>query len=148
MMFTHRSWLLAYADPTDQSNPSIQIVVNSSGIVLVAAALALVPICIAWKRRHRQSETIVPIGIVWGLATASVCIYVYITQSNWAKERMLRIMSGYYDPQDNSSAPALPWVMWFVLAAIYVALILWSMRSLPGGPSDLAGEDSRSGDQR
>jgi hypothetical protein len=140
MMFTHPSWLLGYADPTDQSNPSIQIVVISAGIALVAVILALLPICIAWKRRHRQSETIVPIGILWGLATAAVCIYAYITQANWAKERMARIMSGYYDPQDNSAAPALPWGFWLLLMAAYTILIVWSMANVPGTQLETAGD--------
>jgi hypothetical protein len=133
--------LLAYADPTDQSNPSIQIVVISAGIALGAVILALLPISIAWKRRHRQSETVVPIGILWGLATAAVCIYAYITQASSAKERMARIMSGYYDPQDNSGAPALPWGIWLLLAAVYIVLIVWSLTSGQAAHSGSTYED-------
>jgi hypothetical protein len=119
--------LLGYADVADQSNRAIVIIVVCSGILVLSAGLAFVPMAIAWSRRHHQAETIVPIALLWGLATAAVSIYAYITQTNWSKERMLRIESGYFDPQDNSGAPALPWVLWLVLAIVFLMLVAWSL---------------------
>jgi len=133
------SSLLAYADAADQSNPAMAIIAVSSGIVVLSAGLAMVPIGIAWKRRHHQADTIVPLTMLWGLATAAVSIYAYITQTNWAKERLLRIESGYYDPQDNSGAPALPWMLWLILGFAFVLLILWALRGTREPPSAGAG---------
>ena len=102
----------------------------------------VVPIAIAWRRRHPQAETIVPLGILWGLATAAVSIYAYITQTNWSKERLLRIESGYFDPQDNSGAPALPWLFWIILLIAFAAMIAWALRGTRAEPSaDERGEN-------
>jgi len=127
---------LANAEQPDTSDASIAISVVSAGIIFLAAAAAFVPVAIARRRRNRQSETIVPLSIVWALATVAVSIYAYISQTRWTREYTLRIESGYFDPQDKSGAPALPWLLWGVLAALYVVLIAWAAMARDGRAID------------
>jgi predicted permease len=126
----------ANADQPDTSDASIALIVVSAGIILLAAAAAFIPVAIARRRRHRQSETIVPLSIVWALATVAVSIYAYISQTRWTREYTLRIESGYFDPQDKSGAPALPWLLWGVLAAIYLLLIALAALARESGEVD------------
>jgi hypothetical protein len=121
------SFILAYADAPDESNSTIWIVVVSTGLVLLCAGLAMVPACVAWARRHRRAEAIVPLALVWGLGAAISAIATFISQYHWSKDRMTLIESGYYDPQDASGAPAMPWMIWIALAVMYALLIVWAM---------------------
>ena len=50
----------------------------------------------------------------------------YITQSNWSRERLLRIESGYYDPLDNGAARRCPWTIWLLLLIVFVLLVGWA----------------------
>jgi H+/Cl- antiporter ClcA len=143
------SLILAYADAPDESNSTIWIVMISTGLVALCAGLAMAPTCIAWARRHRQSETIVPLALLWGLGAAISAITTFISQYHWSRDRMVLVESGYYDPQDASAAPALPWMIWIALAIIYVLLILWAMgtaRSPAGsGPAAIARKQEHRG---
>lgn len=120
---------LAYAEAADQSQSNLTIVVGAAAIVIVVCGLAFVPVLIAWSRRHRHSDTILAFAILWGLLSAASAVSTSMTQFNWSKERMIRIESGYDDPQDTSDAPTLPWAAWAGLACAYIGLLGWAFRS-------------------
>jgi glucan phosphoethanolaminetransferase (alkaline phosphatase superfamily) len=128
-------FLLAYADANDTTNASIAVLVISSAIFVLAVAAAMFPICIAWKRRIAQSDVVIPLCILWALAGAAVSIYAYVSQTRWTTEYMLNIATGYFDPRDTSDRPSLPWVLWYVLAILYVLLIVWASRARPRPPA-------------
>ncbi len=137
--------LLAYADATDQSATNMKVVLICAGILLGVGAAAFVPVGIAWSRRHRQGEAITGLSIVWGLIAAGSLAYATTQQINWGQERMKRINSGYYDPNDNSDAPKPPWPLWGGLALAYGGLVAWGLSQKaptaefpPEGPSQPA----------
>jgi hypothetical protein len=131
------SFIIAYADAPDDPNSAILIVLVSAGLLLLSAGLAFIPVCVAWSRRHRHSDVIVPLAVLWALIAAISFIATFVSQYHWSKNRMVLIESGYYDPLDVSGAPALPWVLWICLAVAYGALILWSlMRGPRPAPTD------------
>jgi hypothetical protein len=117
---------LAYAESADTSNSSMVIVLSGLCVLAVAAIAAIVPICICWKRHHRQTEPITALLILWGLVATISAIYFINSQMKWSREQMLRIESGYFDPTDQTDAPAIPWVTWGGLATVYAALVCWS----------------------
>lgn len=117
---------LAYAESADTSNSSLVIVLSGLCVLAVAAIFAVVPICICWKRHHRQTEPITALIILWGLVAAISVICFINSQMKWSREQMLRIESGYFDPNDRSDAPAVPWGTWGGLATAYTALVGWS----------------------
>jgi multidrug efflux pump subunit AcrB len=119
--------LLAYADSTDQSATNIKLVLICAGILLVVVAVAFVPVAITWSRRHPKTEAITGLAVVWGLITAGSLAYSTTQQINWGQERLKRIYSGYYDPNDNSDTPKLPWLLWGGLAVGYVGLVAWGL---------------------
>jgi hypothetical protein len=67
------------------------------------------------------------LSVVWGLVAAGSLAYATTQQINWGQERTKRIMSGYYDPNDNSDAPKLPWPLWGGLAFGYGGLVAWGL---------------------
>jgi glucan phosphoethanolaminetransferase (alkaline phosphatase superfamily) len=129
---------LANADANDTTNASIAVLVISSGIFVLAIGAAMFPICIVWKRRIRQADVVVPLCILWALLAAAVSIYAYVSQTRWTTEYTLRIASGYFDPRDTSDRPSLPWLLWYILAMLYVLLVMWVARTRhrqPDSPS-------------
>jgi hypothetical protein len=128
---------LGYADSNDTTNASIAVLVISSGIIVLAIAAAMLPICIAWRRRIRQSDAVVPLCILWALSIAAVSIYAYVSKTRWNAEYTLRIESGYFDPRDTSDAPSPPWVLWYVSAVIYILLIVWAARAKQRGEEEM-----------
>src|ERR1700722_3177775 len=121
------SFAIAYADAPDDPNSAVLIVLVSAGLLVLSAGMAFVPVCLAWARRHRHSDVIVPLAILWALIAVISFIFTFVSQYHWSKNRMVLIESGYYDPQDVSGAPSFPWVLWIGLGVVYVGLILWSL---------------------
>ena len=119
--------LLAYADASDQTASTMKIVLICAGILVVVAAVAFVPVAITWSRRHRQGEAITGLSVLWGLIATGSLWYSTTQQINWGQERTKRILSGYYDPNDNSDAPKLPWILWGGLALGYGGLVAWGL---------------------
>jgi len=123
---------LAYADSSDQTATNMKIVLICAGILLVVCAVAFVPVAITWSRRHRQTETITGLTVVWGLVAAGSLMYTTTQQINWGQERLKRIYSGYYDPSDSDKdAPKMPWLLWGGLAFGYIGLVAWGMSQKP-----------------
>jgi hypothetical protein len=119
------SFLLAKAEGPDPSDSSLMLVLICAGLVLGSAVLSLLPVFIARGRGHRQLETVTAVAVLWGLLTAGTLIHTTIVQMQWSKEQLLRIQSGYMDPQDTTDAPK-PWRTWTALATIYCVLIIWA----------------------
>ncbi|MDB5357030.1 MAG: hypothetical protein JWN24_3483 [Phycisphaerales bacterium] len=138
------SFLLARAEGPDLSDSSLVLVLTCAGLVLGSAVLSLLPVFIARGRGHRQLETITAVAVLWGLLTAGTLVHASIVQMQWSKEQLLRIQSGYLDPQDTSDAPAKPWRTWTALAAAYCALIAWAFAarsSANSGPPQIPPRD-------
>jgi flagellar basal body-associated protein FliL len=120
-------FLLATAEAADTSNSGILIVLLSVGVTILAAGFALVPMLLARAGRHPQAEVIAAVAILWALLAAGSVVTTSMAQMKWDKERLMRIESGYYDPQDNTDAPAKPWGAWAGLGAGYAVLLVWSV---------------------
>jgi len=67
-------------------------------------------------------------AILWGMVMAGSALWMVNAQFKWAHERGILLQSGYYDPQNNSGAPAWPWWLWGVLAVAYGVLVGLSLR--------------------
>ena len=117
----------AYADPVDNSGSGTVLVLWAVGAITAAAGLAFVPVGLAWARRHRGADAVVALAVLWGLVTAVSVVYATMNQMQWSKEKLLRINSGYYDPNDNAGAPTPPWTLWACLGGVYVGLVAWSV---------------------
>lgn len=127
---------LAYAEATDLSGSDWPLILYSALALIVAFVLALVPMIIARRRNHRQTELVLAGALVWALVAAGSVIYALFTNAKWAKENLLLIKSGYYDPATAGAGPGWPWPLWVGLAVIYVALmvlVLWPRRSINDG---------------
>lgn len=120
--------LLASAQATDLYGPQGVDVLIGFAAAAGAALLAILPVALASSRRHRQSHSILAATVVWALVTAGSVGYVVISRLHWSREWMLRVNTGYYDPQDLSGQPTWPWVFWTGLALVYGLLCLWSSR--------------------
>ena len=119
--------MLAYARNVDSTESNLSIVLLCAGLVIAAAACALVPILMSRSRRHVQSDAVLGLAILWALVAAGVSANACIQQMKWSDERTLRIESGYYDPKDQSDAPRLPWEIWSAIALAYAGLVLWPL---------------------
>ena len=87
----------------------------------------MIPAMLCWARHHRQTETILAMTVLWALVLAGTVIYSISSQMKWTREQMLRLESGYYDPQDQADAPKKPVTVWAVLGVGYAGLIGWSL---------------------
>ena len=119
--------LLAYADSGDPTLNNLQTVVGAVFIVLATLVLATAVIFISRSRRHRQSESIMVAAFFWACITAGSLIYAGQAQLKWSKEYLVRVESGYYDPNNTADAPKLPWTLWGGLGAAYVGMIWWAV---------------------
>ena len=117
----------AYAEAADGSASALTLVSVCVVIVVVVGGLSLVPLGLAWSRRHRKTELITAFVVLWGLCTSLSVGSSTIEQLKWSKEQMVRIQSGYYDPADVSDAPTWPWPVWAVLVSLYAVLVLWPL---------------------
>jgi hypothetical protein len=120
-------WCLAYAQGGDNSDLNLRIVLVSIGVIAGIAVLGLIPVCIAWSRRHRRGDLILAAAVVWGVLTGAVVLRWAVTEIQWSREWLMCIKSGYYDPNDQSDAPQRPWQRWTGLGLGYGGLIIWSL---------------------
>ena len=121
---------LANAEPSDP-NSSLQTVLICALIILLCGVVAFVPVLISWSRRHRHSEKIALIALVWGLAAVWSITSTTLAQMKYQYEHQMAFMSGYYDPRNTSDQPPLPFAIWGVLGFVYVALMLWVILATP-----------------
>ncbi len=119
------AFFLAKADV----NPSGSTTVVLAGTIafLVAFVLAIVPFLIARSRRPAHANSIAAVAILWGVFLVASVVQTSTAQAKWSQEWLLRVQSGYYDPQDRSDAPPLPWLTWTVLATAYCGMLIWSL---------------------
>jgi hypothetical protein len=135
--------LLASAEAPDTSNTGLVLVLLTLGVLVAAAALAVLPIVVARSRRHRHAEIIAALAVLWGFLAAGSIVMTSMDEAKWSKERLVRIQSGYYDPNDNSGTPTKPVGTWGGLTVLYVALILWSFMVRQAGPIVTQGDSSQ-----
>lgn len=119
--------LLANAEPTDLSESQLPVILACLLVIVVAAAMTVIPIAIATRRSHRRMDVVIAAALAWGLAAAASVIYFWLAEIQWSQEYQRMIKTGYFDPQDTSGAPAYPWQQWIVLAAVFVGLIAYTM---------------------
>ncbi|HXE54782.1 MAG TPA: hypothetical protein VN541_17310 [Tepidisphaeraceae bacterium] len=131
--------LLANAEPSDSTISSLTLIIIGVGIVAAVFVLAFIPVAIAWSRRSRRSDTIVLGAVLWGVLAAASFTSATMAQMKWSREKTLRIQSGYYDPNDATDEPQLPWVSWVGLAVLYFVLLAWPLSALRHGPSSPTG---------
>ncbi|MFI5378550.1 MAG: hypothetical protein ACHRHE_04580 [Tepidisphaerales bacterium] len=118
---------LAYADANDPSQSNLVLVLLGIGVILVASVLAVVPVVVAWSRRHKRSDVVVPLAVLWGLVVAGSVISTLAAEMQWSREQVLRMKTGYYDSEDRTGAPTRPWGLWAGLGAAYGGLLAGSM---------------------
>jgi hypothetical protein len=119
------SMVIAYADTASGSGLTVALV--CLGLVAVVGGLALVPVVVAWARRHRRAETIVGVTILWAGIAAVSLLMTAMDQMKWSRERDLRIRSGYYDPaQVDPDAPKWPWKLWAGMGVGYAGIVGWA----------------------
>jgi len=117
--------LLAYAEGTDTSSSSLITVVVALSIVAAVCVLAAIPAAVA-RRRKGAAEGFLALMILWGALAAGSTLYSVNASMNWQKEYNRRVMSGYFDPADQSDRPHSPWLLWGVLGAAYVVTLVWA----------------------
>jgi hypothetical protein len=105
----------------------LSAVLACAGFVLIAGVLALIPLMIAWSRRHRQSDAILALALLWGLLLALSAGATTLAKMKYSHEHLVAIESGYSDPLDTSDAPPLPWLSWAGLGLGYGALLAWAL---------------------
>jgi len=120
-------YCLASAEGTDLSGSDWLIPLIAIGVIVFTGALAFIPIAISRYRLLDQVRGIIAATILWGIVVAGSVIWIASAGLKWSKERRLLVNTGYYDPQDNSSAPAWPWRLWLALVVVYCGLVLWSL---------------------
>jgi hypothetical protein len=120
-------FLLAYADSSSSSSSNMLLILFSAVVIPIVGILAFVPVIISWRRAHRHSDAIAALALLWAILLASSVIYTASSQMRWSDERLLRIKSGYFDPKDQTDAPAWPWLNWSGLAVSYCGLLGWSL---------------------
>lgn len=118
---------LARGDNGDQSLPNLILILFCLAVVGVVALLAFVPVRIARGRGHRQIEIITTLLIFWSIATTGLTIKTYLEQQKWSAGHQAEILSGYFDPKDESSRPAWPVKTAIGLAVVYCGLAGWAI---------------------
>lgn len=114
---------LANADAPDTSGSSLQLIVICLLTFALCAAAAFVPVVIAWKNKNRHADKILAAAVVWGILTAGSVAFVTNQQMSWAREKYVRITSGFYDPREETDAPTTPFATWTLLGAAYLVLV-------------------------
>jgi hypothetical protein len=127
---------LAYADSGDSSATSMELILGGAAIVAVTALMAFILVLVARSRRHRQAELITLAMVVWSVLTAGSLMWAGQAQVNWSNEYQTRILSGYYDPQNTSDKPKLPWALWTGLGLAYAGLMGWAVSQNNSGPQE------------
>src|SRR5512146_9051 len=122
----HPIFVLASAEGTDLSGSEWGIVMIALAVIVVAAALAMLPIGIARYRRHTQHSAIAAMAVLWALVVAGTVLQTVSAELKWSREYVLMLKTGYYDPRDTSGAPEWPWRIWIALAVGFGILVLYA----------------------
>lgn len=119
--------LLANAESWDPTQTEfVLILLCSSGIAGVCIMVGAI-VLIAKRSAHRHAAQLTTAAMFWALVAIGSIICATISQLMWSKEYFLELLSGYGNPQEP--APALPWILWGVLAHIYLFLLAWTVWS-------------------
>lgn len=127
--------LLAYAESPDQSDALLVLILQSLGVVAVAAIVALVPLMICNARKLRRPGFLLGASLLWALVAMGDLIYFLFARYQWSGEYQKLVMSGYYDPTNTADAPRPHWLLWLCLAAAYVALLVSAATAKPRPPA-------------
>jgi hypothetical protein len=127
---------LARANSVDSTVSNLSTVLVCAGITLGAGVFAMAPVMLAWSRRHRHSQGLAALAVLWGVLAAMSVSVMAIDRMNYSRDHLAAIESGYYDPNDNSHAPPLPVPAWVALGIGYAILLAWPLMS--GKPSPAA----------
>jgi hypothetical protein len=134
---------LARADSGDSTVSNLTTVLICGGIALGVLIVAIIPVILAWSRRHRHSNGLAAIAVLWGLIALVSLSTTAMDEMKYSREHLMSIESGYYDPNDTSDAPALPLAIWAVLAVAYAGLLAWPLMVGTGSPAAQAREESK-----
>jgi phosphotransferase system glucose/maltose/N-acetylglucosamine-specific IIC component len=115
---------LSYAEGSDTSDSDALLVVIALAILAAVFILIAIPVAMA-RRRSATAEGVLAIMILWGLLSAGSVIYSVNASMAWQKEYTRRVMSGYFDPADQSDRPRSPWILWSVLGVAYMGVLIW-----------------------
>jgi hypothetical protein len=121
------AWPLAYADASDPSQSNLLLVLLGIGVIVVVCALAFAPLGIAWSRRHKRSDVVVALAVLWALVAIGSIVSTMSAEMQWSAEQVLRMKTGYFDPQDRTGAPTRPWRLWAGLGIAYGGLLAGSL---------------------
>jgi hypothetical protein len=121
MLFT---W--SVAENTGGSDTSLMVPLICIGVIALIAVLALVPLLVGSLRRHKSGEALLAMTALWAIVAIGVVVNTILEQNKWSSEKQTRVNSGYYDPKDNSEAPAWPLKSGGALGVGYVALLIWA----------------------
>jgi hypothetical protein len=116
--------LLGRAESGDASGISMGLLLFWLASLAAIGVLAFVPMRLA--RRGRWHEWINVGTLLWAVLAAWNAIGYSQAYAAWSKEQMLRVQTGYFDPNSTSGAPVWPWGWWIGLALMYVAILGWS----------------------
>ena len=125
--------LLASA-AAEPGNATIELVLATAFTSAAAAALVAVPAVIAGRRRHRQRELVVGLGVVWALVATSVVVWAVNRQWTAADERERDVLSGDVDPRTLPPEVGADWPLWGGSGLVYAGLVVWAVAG-PGGGS-------------
>jgi hypothetical protein len=120
--------MLATAPAHFSSDSNVELILLSAAVVVGIGFLGFIPIQLARSRRHRHSETILGIIVLWGLLSAVSISYCIMQQMNWTASVQESIQEGYYDRADAANKPAFPIPLWCGLGVIYAATTAWAAR--------------------
>ena len=101
--------LVAYAERADSGNPDLWLALVCVVFVGIACTLAFVPFAMVRLRNPARKGNVLLAAILWALISAGSGIYLAQSRISWRREYDLRVQSGYYDPQDLTDFPAIPW---------------------------------------
>jgi hypothetical protein len=118
---------LARADNADPSLSNLILILFCLLTVGVVALLAYVPIRVARGRSHRQVEIITTLMIFWSVANVGLVIKTFLDQQKWFADHQSQILSGYFDPGDESSRPGWPVKTAVGLGVAYCGLLGWAV---------------------
>jgi hypothetical protein len=121
-------FLIANAESGDFSLDNIRLLLFGGLFLAVFSVMCLIPIRVAHRRHHRKAQMIRVLVILCGLLALGSVLLSLSAQQQWAREDMLRLQTGWYDPQEHQhDAPGRPWVFWGILGAVYVLLVIWAI---------------------
>ena len=119
--------VLCYADVADDAAANLRLVLAG---VMIAAGVALVgavPVWAAWRRKHPHLEVLAAAMLIWTITLAWSGISLVAARSDSAKEKLLRLESGYDSDPANSSAPQPPILLWSTLTSGWLLVSCWAL---------------------